>query len=41
MSSTTFSYDFDYETFRGKVNYPTGIFINGQFSAGFNGTTIE
>jgi aldehyde dehydrogenase (NAD+) len=41
MSSTTFSYEFDYEAFKGKVNFPTGIFINGQFSAGSNGTTIE
>jgi len=24
-----------------KVNFPTGVFIDGQFSAGSNGTTIE
>ena len=41
MSSTTFSYEFNYETFKGKVNFPTGVFIDGQFSAGSNGTTIE
>jgi predicted TIM-barrel enzyme len=41
MSSTTFSYEFNYETFKGKVNFPTGVFIDGQFSAGSDGTTIE
>ena len=41
MSSTTFSYEFNHEAFKGKVNFPTGIFIDGQFSAGSNGTTIE
>ena len=41
MSSTTFSYEFNYEAFKGKVNFPTGVFIDGQFSAGSNGTTIE
>jgi hypothetical protein len=41
MSSTTFSYEFNYEAFRGKVNFPTGLFIDGQFTAGSNGTTIE
>ncbi|KAI0280870.1 NAD-dependent aldehyde dehydrogenase [Russula aff. rugulosa BPL654] len=41
MSSTTFSHEFNYEAFKGKVNFPTGVFIDGQFSAGSNGTTIE
>jgi aldehyde dehydrogenase (NAD+) len=41
MSTTTFSYEFNYETFKGKVNFPTGVFIDGQFSAGSNNTTIE
>ncbi|KAI0246873.1 aldehyde dehydrogenase [Lactifluus subvellereus] len=41
MSSTTFSYEFNNEVFRGNVNFPTGIFIDGQFSAGFNRTTID
>jgi hypothetical protein len=41
MSTTTFSHEFNYETFKGKVNFPTGVFINGQFSAGSNNTTIE
>lgn len=41
MSTTTFTYEFDNESFKGKVNFPTGIFIDGQFSAGSDGTTIE
>jgi aldehyde dehydrogenase (NAD+) len=41
MSTTTFSYEFNYPAFSGKVSFPTGIFIGGQFSAGSNGTTIE
>jgi aldehyde dehydrogenase (NAD+) len=41
MSSTTFSYQFNHATFKGNVNFPTGIFIDGLFSAGCNGTTIE
>jgi len=41
MSTTTFSYEFNYETFKGKVDFPTGVFIDGQFSAGSNNTTIE
>jgi aldehyde dehydrogenase (NAD+) len=41
MSTTTFSHEFEYETFNGKVSFPTGVFIDGQFSAGSNNTTIE
>lgn len=41
MSSTTFSHEFNHTTFKGKVNFPTGVFIDGHFSAGSNGTTIE
>ncbi|KAH9980551.1 NAD-dependent aldehyde dehydrogenase [Russula compacta] len=41
MSTTTFSHEFNTEPFKGKVNFPTGIFINGQFSAGSDGTTID
>jgi aldehyde dehydrogenase (NAD+) len=41
MSSTTFSYEFNHATFKGKVDFPTGVFIEGDFSAGCNGTTIE
>jgi aldehyde dehydrogenase (NAD+) len=41
MSTTTFSREFKYEAFKGKVNFPTGVFIGGEFSAGSNKTTIE
>jgi len=41
MSPTTFSYEFNHETFKGKVHFPTGVFIDGEFSAGAHGTTIE
>jgi len=41
MSTTTFTHEFHTESFKGKVSFPTGIFINGQFSAGFEKTTIE
>ncbi|KAH9960726.1 aldehyde dehydrogenase [Lactifluus volemus] len=40
MSTTTFSYEFDNECFKGKVSFPTGIFIDGKFSAGSDNTTI-
>ncbi|KAI0042001.1 aldehyde dehydrogenase [Auriscalpium vulgare] len=39
--STTFKYEFDTEAFRGKVSFPTGVFIDGQFSAGSEGKTID
>jgi predicted TIM-barrel enzyme len=41
MSITTFTYEFNNESFKGNINFPTGIFIDGQFSAGSNGTTVE
>jgi aldehyde dehydrogenase (NAD+) len=41
MPTTTFTHEFNNECFKGKVSFPTGIFIGGQFSAGSNGTTIE
>ena len=41
MPTTTFSHEFNYETFKGKVSFPTGIFIDGQFWASSNETTIE
>jgi hypothetical protein len=41
MPTTTFSHEFNYETFKGKVSFPTGIFIDGQFSAGSDNTIIE
>ena len=43
--STSFSYDFaanhKNSPFQGKVNFPTGVFINNEFSAGSTGKTIE
>lgn len=41
MSPTTFAHEFDTECFKGKVDFPTGVFIDGQFSAGSEKTTIE
>ncbi|KAI0259301.1 aldehyde dehydrogenase [Gloeopeniophorella convolvens] len=41
MASPVFTHDFDYETFKHKVSFPTGIFIGGKFSAGSDGTTID
>ncbi|KAI0245622.1 aldehyde dehydrogenase [Lactifluus subvellereus] len=41
MSTTTFVHEFKYEAFKGKVNFPTGIFIGGKFSAGSDNTTID
>jgi len=41
MSTTIFTYESNNESFKGEVNFPTGIFVDGQFSAGSNGTTIE
>jgi len=41
MSTTTFTHEFHTESFKGKVSFPTGIFINGQFSAGSENTTID
>ncbi|KIJ63961.1 hypothetical protein HYDPIDRAFT_28857 [Hydnomerulius pinastri MD-312] len=36
-----FSHQFDAPTFKGKVSFSTGIFINGQFTDGSDGTTID
>jgi aldehyde dehydrogenase (NAD+) len=41
MSTTTFTHEFNTESFKGKVSFPTGIFIDGEFSAGSEKTTIE
>jgi hypothetical protein len=41
MSTTSFSHNFAYDTFKGNVKFPTGIFIGGKFHAGSDGTTIE
>ncbi|KAI9461069.1 aldehyde dehydrogenase domain-containing protein [Russula earlei] len=40
-TTTTFAYEFDSESFKGKVSFPTGVFIDGQFSAGSDGSTID
>ncbi|EOQ99765.1 hypothetical protein E3P92_01397 [Wallemia ichthyophaga] len=43
--STTFQYDFaanhKNSDFQGKVNFPTGVFINNEFSAGSTGKSID
>jgi aldehyde dehydrogenase (NAD+) len=41
MSATTFTYEFMSEAFKGKVNFPIGVFINGKFSSGSEGATLE
>ncbi|KAH8983460.1 aldehyde dehydrogenase [Lactarius akahatsu] len=41
MSTTIFEYDFKNGPFQGKSSFPSGIFIDGEFSAGSNGTTID
>jgi len=41
MSTTVFTHEFSNASFKGKVSFPTGVFIDGEFSAGSNGTTIE
>ncbi|KAJ8593641.1 aldehyde dehydrogenase [Rhizopogon salebrosus TDB-379] len=38
---STFTHQFDAPTFKGKVSFNTGIFINGQFVDGSNNTTID
>lgn len=37
----TFIHDFDTPAFKGSVSIPTGLFIDGQFVDGSNGTSIE
>lgn len=41
IMGTTFKYDFETEGFTGKVEFPTGLFINGEWRAGSDKTTIE
>ncbi|KAH9991002.1 aldehyde dehydrogenase domain-containing protein [Russula vinacea] len=41
VSTTTFNHEFKTEAFKGKVSFPTGVFIDGKFSAGSGGTTID
>ena len=38
---TTFSYEFKTPAYTGKVDFPTGVFIDGKFSEGSGKTTIE
>jgi hypothetical protein len=37
----TYSHTFDSHVFKGTVEIPTGIFINGQWTDGSEGKTIE
>lgn len=41
MSPTVFEYEFKSGPFQGKSSFPSGIFIDGEFSAGSNNTTID
>ncbi|KAI0040771.1 NAD-dependent aldehyde dehydrogenase [Auriscalpium vulgare] len=41
MSTTEFTHEFNTPGYKGKVSFPTGIFIDGKFSAGGDGTTID
>ena len=36
-----FTHEFNTPTYKGKVSFSTGIFINGQFVDGSDGKTIE
>ncbi|KAI6040401.1 aldehyde dehydrogenase [Pisolithus marmoratus] len=38
---TTFTHEFNTPAYKGKVSFNTGLFINGQFVDGSNGTTID
>lgn len=38
---TSFVHEFDTPMFKGKVNFPTGVYIDGKFSDGASHTTIE
>ncbi|TFY62577.1 hypothetical protein EVG20_g6655 [Dentipellis fragilis] len=39
--STIWDHEFDTPVFKGKVSFPTGIFINGKFTEGSTGNTID
>ncbi|KDQ51391.1 hypothetical protein JAAARDRAFT_534135 [Jaapia argillacea MUCL 33604] len=39
--TTTFTHEFNTPVFTGKTSFPTGLFINGQFVGGADGTTID
>jgi len=36
-----FEYEFNTEVYKGKVSFPTGVFLNGEFVDGSDQTTIE
>ncbi|KAF7342574.1 Aldehyde dehydrogenase [Mycena sanguinolenta] len=38
---THFTYEFNNASYTGKVSFPTGLFINGEFVDGVKGTTLE
>ncbi|KAL0572816.1 hypothetical protein V5O48_009144 [Marasmius crinis-equi] len=38
---TSFSYEFDTPVYKGKTSFPTGLFINGEFVDGADGSTID
>ncbi|EIM91726.1 aldehyde dehydrogenase [Stereum hirsutum FP-91666 SS1] len=38
---TSFVHEFDTPLFKGKVNFPTGVYIDGKFSDGASQTTID
>ena len=38
---TTFTYEFNTPSFKGKVDFPTGVFLNGEFVDGSEKGTIE
>ena len=39
--SAHFSYEFDTPAYKGKVSFPTGLYIGGKFVDGSDKTTIE
>lgn len=41
MGGPVFEHQFTGEAFQGKVNFPTGVFIDNEWSDGGDGSTIE
>ncbi|KAJ7595491.1 NAD-dependent aldehyde dehydrogenase [Mycena floridula] len=41
MPGTSFSHNFNTPVYKGEVNFPTGLFINGEWRDGSDGTTID
>ncbi|TFY72343.1 hypothetical protein EVG20_g652 [Dentipellis fragilis] len=39
--TTTWEHEFNTPVFKGKVSFPTGVFVDGKFSAGSTGKTID